>query len=40
MSKPVIIRKGSENVVKALHDNSQNTITKIGTHYHFFNDTK
>lgn len=40
MSRPVIIRKGSESAVKALYDNSQNTITKIGTHYHFLNDVK
>lgn len=40
MSRPIIIRKGSSDVVKAIHDDSEYTVTRFGTQYHFLNDIK
>lgn len=40
MSRPIIIRKGSSNIVKAIDSESEKTITNFGTQYHFLNDIK
>lgn len=37
MSRPVIIRKGSNKVVKNIHDETGDTLTNFGTQYHFLN---
>ncbi len=40
MSRPVLIRKGSSDVVKAFYNDSERTGAKFGTGYHFLNGIK